>query len=185
MSARSAFSLLVLGLIHLAFIAFFVRTESISMGVKAVTISSMVFLIVGYVYSIPKTSSDLTRSPKIEILLFPFTVAVAGVLTFYVSVDLLFGPVIASAGIGFLASYLPVISKSAFFKSLPAPIYCGTFVGMCSNFLTGNYFFVAYAGLVAGLIYIITRSAMNGIGGKLGTIAFGGVIVVSFIYSLL
>ena len=87
--------------------------------------------------------------------------------------------------IGFIASYLPTLSKSPFLSSLPVPIYCGTFVGMCSSLLAKDYFFVAYAGIVAGLIYVSTRNVLNGIGGKLGTIAFGGVVVVAFIFEQL
>ena len=137
-------------------------------------------LIVGY-FLAPRTQAI---HPKIETLLYPFIVALAGILTYYVSVDLHFGPVIASAGIGFIASYFTIF-KSSFLKTLPAPLYCGTFVGMCGSFHAEDYFFVAYAGLIAGIIYILTRDALNGIGGKLGSIAFGGVVIVSFIFSQL
>ena len=58
-------------------------------------------------------------------------------------------------------------------------------MGMCSSLLAKDYFFVAYAGIVAGLIYVSTRNVLNGIGGKLGTIAFGGVVVVAFIFEQL
>lgn len=181
MSTRQGISLLALGAIHLVFLVVLIADESTGIEIDAIVISSLVFLIVGYARA-PRSSE---AHSKIQTLLFPFAIAIAGILTYYISVGLHFGPVIASAGIGFLASYLPSVSSSTFLKSLPVPIYCGTFVGMCSSFLAEDYFFVAYAGLVAGIIYLIARDALNGVGGKLGTIAFGGVVVASLIFSLL
>lgn len=181
MSSRQGISLLVLGAIHLVFLITLIGEASTNSGVQAILLSSLVFLIVGYTRA-PRSQAIY---PKSETLFFPFVITLAAVLTYYVSDALHVGPVIASAGIGFIASYFNRIFRSDFLKSLPAPIYCGTFVGMCSSFLTEDYFFIAYAGLVAGLIYIITRDALDGIGGKLGSIAFGGVVIVSFIFSLL
>ncbi|MFK7785689.1 MAG: hypothetical protein AB8B56_11265 [Crocinitomicaceae bacterium] len=180
MSIRQRISLLALSVIHFIFLVVLVEGNASNIGVQLVIISSLVFLIVGYVRA-PKSES--THS-KIGTLIHPFAIAFAGVLTFYLSTDLKLGPVIASAGVGFIASYLSLFNSS-FLKSLPVPIYCGTFVGMCSSFLSEDYFFVGYAGLVAGIIYLITRDALNGVGGKLGTIAFGGVVIVSCIFSLL
>lgn len=180
MSARQGISLLVLGAIHLIFLIGLFGTNSNNVGLQSVIISSLVLLVFGYARSL----GDQVQQAKTEVFIYPFAIALAGILTYFVSVGLHFGPVIASAGVGFIASYLTVF-KSPLLKSLPVPIYCGTFVGMCSGFLAEDYFFVAYAGLVAGLIYIFTRDALNGVGGKLGTIAFGGVVVVSFIFSML
>ena len=186
MSTRQGISLLVLGAIHLVFLLTFILEPRTDFGVKAIILSSLVLLIVAYA-RVPRSVAVYSKA---ETLLYPFVIALAGVLTYYVSVDLQSdgyrnGPVIASAGIGFIASYIPTFSKTGFLKSLPVPIYCGTFVGMCSSFHAENYFFLAYAGLVAGVIYLLTRDALKGIGGKLGTIAFGGVVVVSFIFSQL
>lgn len=180
MSARQGISILALGAIHLAFLVVLIDGNANRVAVQSLILSSLVLLIVGYARA-PK--SEATH-PKIETLLYPFVIAAAGVFTFYLSVGLSLGPVIASASVGFIASYLTVF-KSSFLKTLAVPIYCGTFVGMCSSFIAEDYFFVSYAGLVAGIIYLITRDALNGIGGKLGTIAFGGVVIVSFIFSLL
>jgi hypothetical protein len=181
---RQGISLAVLGAIHLVFILWLIFDLKAvildSIWIQIIILSSLVLLIDAYVRA-PRT--EITHS-NIDSIIHPFAVAIAGLLTYYLSVDLKLGPVIASAGVGFVASYLSV-SKSSLVKSLPVPIYCGTFVGMCSSFLAGDYFFVTYAGLVAGLIYLLTRDALNGVGGKLGTIAFGGVVVVSFILSVL
>lgn len=180
MNARQGISLFLIGAVHLIFLLTLFFEPTLNLGIKAVFLSSFVMLIVGYA-RVPRTSAI---HPKNETLFYPFIIALAGVLTFFASVDLHLGPVVASAGIGFIVSYFTLF-KSSFLKTLPVPIYCGTFVGMCSSFLAEDYFFVAYAGLVAGVIYILTRDTLNGIGGKLGTIAFGGVVVVSFIFSQL
>lgn len=186
MSARQGISLLVLGAIHLVFLFHFLLGTSddidwFATGIKLTVLASLFFLVLAYVRA-PRSSAIHS---KIETLLFPFVICMSAVFTFYVSTELELGSVIASTGIGFLASFFPQLFTSDFLKSLPYPIYCGTFVGMCSSFLTENYFFIAYAGLIAGVIYLLTRDALNGIGGKLGTIAFGGVVIVSFIFSLL
>lgn len=115
-------------------------------------------------------------------MLTPFVISAAGLLTYFLSIDLTIGPVIAAAGIGFLASYLPTFFKSPIVATLPAPIYCGTFVGMCGTYLTEDYFFISYAGLSAGLLYLMSRNGFNGIGGKLGSIAFGGIVLVVLIF---
>lgn len=173
-------ALLTISAIHFIFLIVLVNGNSNNVGVQLVIISSLVFLIVGYMHA-PRSKSDHS---KIGTIVHPFALALAGVLTFYLSIHLKWGPVIASAAVGFVTSYLSVF-KSSFLKSLPVPIYCGSFVGMCGSVLTEDYFFVAYAGLISGIIFLITRNYFVGVGGKLGTIAFGGVVIVSFIYSLL
>ena len=180
MNIRHGLPLLVLGVIHLTFLVVVFWGNSNNLGVQLLMISSLVLLIFGYA----NASKLEVKHSKLETVVQPFVVALAGLLTYYLSVDVQLGPVIASAGVGFVASYF-VLFKSPFLKSLPVPIYCGTFVGMSSNWLVADYFFVMYPGLVAGLIYVLTRDAMHGIGGKLGTIAFGGVVVVSLIFWLL
>lgn len=180
MSANQRISLLVLSVIHFIFLFVLITGNLGSIPVRLTLILSLFLLIVGYEYS-PKSAGVRSKTTN---LVDPIAITFASVLTFYLSTDLKFGPVIASAGVGFVASYLSMF-KSPLLKSLPVPIYCGSFVGMCSSLLAKDYFFVGYAGLAAGIIYIITRDALNGVGGKLGTIAFGGVVFVSLILSLL
>lgn len=181
MNAHSVLSMLVLGAIHLVFLTCLFIDEGTSFRIKLVVLSSLIFLVLGYA----RFSNAAGSYSKIETLLVPFVIASVGVCTYYLSIDLALGPVIAAAGIAFVGSYLPVLFKSPYASTLPAPIYCGTFVGMCGTYLTEDYFFIAYAGLSAGILFLLTRDAFNGMGGKMGTIAFGGVWIVSFIYSAL
>ncbi|MGB1205196.1 MAG: hypothetical protein ACPG5B_06090 [Chitinophagales bacterium] len=93
------------------------------------------------------------------------------------------GSVLAAGIVGTLASFLPTISKeSAYLKKLPATIYCGTFVGMSSVAVVPSISFAMAAGILAGVLFMLSKNLFLGIGGKLGTIAFGGVAMVSLIY---
>ncbi len=99
--------------------------------------------------------------------------------TYYISIDLAYGPVIGAAFVGLISSALPLIYKeNKTFSLLPFPIYCGSFVGMSATFILMNIFTVGLAGFVAGLLYVGTQNMLIGIGGRLGTIAFMSVILI-------
>lgn len=94
---------------------------------------------------------------------------------------------VLSAGItGTVASFAPEINReSNYLKKLPAAIYCGVFVGMSSAEIVPSIGFVAAAGTLAGVFLMLSKNLFLGIGGKLGTVAFGGVIIVSLLYGLI
>ena len=76
------------------------------------------------------------------------------------------GPVVSASLVGLIACLIsPSTSVAA---------YCGAFVGMTSDILLFNYYEVALAGLIAGVVFLLTRDTFNGVGGKLGTIALVG-----------
>jgi len=107
------------------------------------------------------------RKAETQTLVFGFlSVLLGGIFAFFLTHDLGLGPVVAASLVGILA-YL-VVPKYG------VPVYCGAFVGMTSNLLLFNYTEVALAGLIAGIVYILTRDVFNGFGGKLGTIALIG-----------
>ncbi|AWV97099.1 hypothetical protein [Arcticibacterium luteifluviistationis] len=97
-----------------------------------------------------------------------------------------FGSVLSAGILGTLASFIPAIKKeSLYFEKLPPAIYCGAFVGMSSVEIAPSINYVIDAGVLAGIFLMLSKSLFLGIGGKLGTIAFGGVALVSLLYSLL
>ncbi|WP_302082213.1 hypothetical protein [Salinibaculum rarum] len=106
-------------------------------------------------------------------------VAVAGPLTFAVSVSLGQGPVVASALVGLFAAL--TVDEQA------APAYCGSFVGMVSAAVLPTLGPVAAASLVAAVVYVLAKRVFNGFGGKLGTTAFVGctavVVPTSYTYA--
>ncbi len=99
--------------------------------------------------------------------LFNFlAVFLGGMITFYFSVDIGLGAVVASGLIGLFTDMI--------FPDLGAPAFCGSFVGMSSDGLFFSYSDVVLASAIAGLVYVLTSKVFNGFGGKLGTIAFIG-----------
>lgn len=93
-------------------------------------------------------------------------VVVGGIVTYYLSINLSLGEVVASALVGIIAHMiLPEYGAAA---------YCGSFVGMSSNMLLFNNYEVALASVVAGVVFVLTTKVFAGVGGKLGTIALIG-----------
>jgi hypothetical protein len=99
------------------------------------------------------------------------------------------GPVIAAGLTGTIASYIPLIlkkNKNIFLlKEIPAAVYCGSFVGMTAPNVAPGLSFIIFAGFIAGVLLIISKNIFNGFGGKLGTVAFGGVALTSYLLYLI
>jgi hypothetical protein len=75
------------------------------------------------------------------------------------------------------ASALIALIAALTLPEYAVPAYCGSFVGMTSIQLLHTHGEVAIAGVVAGLLFVLTESAYPGLGGKLGTIAFAGAVL--------
>ncbi len=119
---------------------------------------------------------------KISVVIW---VPVGAVMCYVLNVYGGLGSVLSAGITGTLASFLPTINKqSARLEKLPAAIYCGAFVGMSSTVVTPSIGFVVAAGILAGIFFMLSKNMFLGIGGKLGTIAFGSVVIVSLIYWL-
>ena len=120
---------------------------------------------------------------------FILLVTLGAVLTFIISLKLKTGPVIAAALIGTIASFIPSFfrsRKNKIINEIPAALYCGAFVGMTSVSIGAAYGFILLAGLAAGILYVLSSNTYVGVGGKLGTVAFGGVdfiFLISLIFS--
>lgn len=96
------------------------------------------------------------------------------------------GPVISAGIVGTMASFIPQINKhSAYLKQLPATFYCGAFIGMTNLSIASSVYFVLAASFFAGVLLLVSKSLFNGLGGKLGTVAFTAVTITSFIFFLL
>lgn len=107
-------------------------------------------------------------------------VLLGALATFALSVETSLNTVFVASALGLLGAFIP---KHKLFKEAPAALYCGTFIGMTSTLVANGYLFIAFAGALGGLVYIIAKPFLNGFGGKLGTIAFGGVAFATlFIY---
>ena len=128
-----------------------------------------------------KAPREEERYLKKDLFLIIFSVSGA-VSTFFINTELKFGPVIAAGFIGTMASFIPSINnKSNLLKEAPSAVYCGVFVGMSSTSVVPNLKFILLAGIIAGSILILSKNIFNGLGGKLGTIAFGSIGITSVI----
>lgn len=111
----------------------------------------------------------------------------AGALTCYFLNNIYhLGPVISAGIVGTLASLIPLLNrKSTYLKQLPATFYCGAFIGMTNITIASSVYFVLAASFFAGVLLLVSKSLFNGLGGKLGTVAFTAVTITSFIFFLL
>ncbi|MCM8570427.1 hypothetical protein NE848_13620 [Gramella jeungdoensis] len=105
-------------------------------------------------------------------------------LTYFLNLEFDLGGVLAAGIVGLTGAMLPYINKqSGLLKEIPVAMYCGSFVGMTTPGIANGYLFILYAGLLTGMLLVLAKNILTGYGGKLGTIAFGGVsIVYSVIY---
>lgn len=170
---------IILFLLHgaLLFPILFEESTPFPIAIAACVFTILLFTFIGNLKS---------QEERMDISSFvPFLVLVGGISTYYLSIEMKLGAIIAASLIGFLASFIPSFIKSPLSKSAPAAIYCGSFVGMCSPMIAPNYTFVALASLFSGGVFLLVKNDLNGIGGKLGTIAFSGVILLTLLIQLL
>lgn len=134
-----------------------------------VTIGTIVAVYFEFKYLLLQEIKDVKAAKKAFEFLAVF---IGGITTFYLSIDLGLGAVVAASVIGILADMVA--------PEYGVPAYCGAFVGMSSNALFFSYSEVALASAIAGIVYVITRDVFSGFGGKLGTIAFIGASLAGF-----
>ena len=148
-------------------------------------ISSLLFLIILglLIYSYIHLLRDKFNS---KATIFEFLALVIGsLLTFYLNNYLEWGAVLASATVGLSGGLLPYIKPSSeSLKSAAIAIYCGTFVGMASTSLFDEIHYIFIASAISGLFYIYTRGLLIGYGGKLGSVAFSGVLATVLLFML-
>jgi hypothetical protein len=113
-------------------------------------------------------------------------IPIGAVSSFYLNHYLSLGPVISASAVGLTGSFLPIFKKeSEYLRQLPAAVYCGAFIGMSSTAVAPNILFVLTASFFTAILIVVSKSLFSGVGGKLGTLAFAGVVITSFIYYLI
>ncbi len=115
-------------------------------------------------------TSPLTRSD----LYGGAAVWIGAVVTYALHLEWGLSAVVASSLVGIVAH--------AMTRRLAVAAFCGSFVGMASVSVFPGYASLALAGLLAGVMYVASKVAFDGFGGKLGTIAFAGSIPVAFMF---
>lgn len=86
-------------------------------------------------------------------------------------------PVVASACVGLFGSGLPALGAIDR-TTLHANIYIGCFAGMCSGSMVTGLHDVVNIGLATGVMALIFRNVFTGFGGKMGSIAFAGNVLL-------
>lgn len=180
MNSNSLLRDFILPGIHLAFLApviwnFQVKSNSFS-SFTLIGLIGIIPILAYYFYK-----SEIKESEKLHLnYLIPIGIYFGAFSTFFLNHQLDLGPVIGAGAVGLLGSFanhLPIKNSS----TLPAIIYCGTFIGMSSELTNHPMVFVAVASLFSSVFYQLTDGKLNGIGGKLGSLAFGGVFIAYFI----
>ncbi|MCM2325865.1 MAG: hypothetical protein NDI94_05350 [Candidatus Woesearchaeota archaeon] len=141
--------------------------------ILALLLSFAIFLIIGLKKTYDMRLNHINYDERHNIIATMSASITGAVLTYALSSYTSLGPVISSSLVG-LSSYI-LCSMNDRMKDHSPAVYCGTFVGMSSTFIILHPVFVTLGGLFSGVLYHMTEDAFDGEGGKLGTIAFGGV----------
>ncbi len=110
---------------------------------------------------------------------------VAGVATYWLSVDLEHGAVMGSSVVGLLGGlFLPaLVPESGALLAVVA--ICASFTGMSSPARIPDHLWMTVAGVFTGLVFVYSMPCLGGAGGKLGTLAFGSGMATFALRSVL
>lgn len=84
---------------------------------------------------------------------------------------------------GFAGTLIP-LPKRTDKEGVRAAIYSGAFAGMCSSNVIGTPIQVPLVSLVGAVFYLALTPFFQGIGGKLGAIAFAGTATLLMLHAL-
>lgn len=104
--------------------------------------------------------------------------AAGACVTHIISEKLKTGVVVASGIVGLVAGIILPLIHEANGASYAALVFCASFAGMASKKVLNKSWLFLIAGAVCGLIFFFSSPYYNGLGGKLGTIAFISVLVI-------
>lgn len=109
---------------------------------------------------------------QIELLLLQFGFFLAGCLgCFYLQARWQVTPVVSAALVGLIGTFIPE-SKRIAQTHTHATIYSGAFVAMGSRGVDAGVWQIVAVSVVGSSLYFFLRPYFNGMGGRLGLIAF-------------
>lgn len=118
----------------------------------------------------------------LESLVSALAVPLGTLTCFMLQTQFAFGPVLAASTVGLAGSFIPGLFPDRHqWKAIPAAVYCGAFVGMSSDKVLISWPMFLAAGCLAGLLFWISRNLFQGVGGKLGTLAFAAVVLLVYL----
>jgi hypothetical protein len=110
---------------------------------------------------------------------------VAAVVTYWLSVNMKHGAVMASGIVGVVAGLVLPAMNTDIGGTLAVMAICASFAGMSSSARFPTIWPMLAAGFVTGLVFVYGAPFLGGAGGKLGTTAFGSVMAVRAFMSLI
>ena len=169
----SSFLILFYGLI------FYEITTSLS---KNLFLVGLILLLLGFISQKSNRKAGKYKFLKKTGILI--VTPLAAIITFILSTQFGFGPVIASSSVALI--YSSIASKiGRSLDNLSKSIYCGSFVGMGSSFVFTSTWMIGLAGILAGVMIVISHYVYRGIGGMLGTKAFISSTIIKAILIVL
>lgn len=175
-------SIAILALLQILFIGALVYDNSYNL---TTIIFLIIFCVLGLI-GILSLSGTRSNNSFSDLLLILFVV-LGGISAYFLNVEFNTGAVIASALVGTIGSFIPLFKKiyaHQLLEELPKAIYCGSFIGMTAPIIAQGYSFILGASILGGMLYVLSKNTFLGVGGKLGTVAFGGVVITFFILFL-
>jgi hypothetical protein len=168
-------------IIQVTFISEIFRENTHSLGIVALMTVLSVLVLSTYL-----RGKIHHKDHAYEHILVALWIPAGALITFYLNHFLNFGPVLSAAIVGTAASFIPNFRKqSHYLQQIPAAMYCGAFIGMSSAGVAPNFLFITTASIFTALLLIISKNLFAGVGGKLGTLAFAGVVITSFLFFLI
>lgn len=165
---------------YIAIIVFFMLTMLIEHSfykhalVTLFTLSVSVIVILKMLQFSKSAKADFDAHAPLNRAIDFYSVVFGGLCTYWLVKYVSLSPVVASSVVGVLG----VI----FYKKTAVATFCGSFVGMSSPELFTTID-LALAATVAGVLFVEGKPFFSGVGGKLGTTAFFGNVVVVLIKS--
>ena len=162
--------IIILFIAHSIFLLFIIFEEKNAWYISLAHAGFILSILLAYLY--------LFRSKeKISKFSWSLSLGVWGgaLLTGFLNIELELGGVIASAVVGLLGVLTKKLFKNASPLLAPA-IYCGSFIGMTKAVIEPYYLVIGLAGIVSGLFFSFSQFWLQGFGGKLGSIAFIGML---------
>lgn len=153
--------------------------------------SNFLTLILVFIIGITVSAAYYFSDKKVSYLdvsdfLLSLLLIIGAVVCYILNVKLDLGSVVSTGFVGLMASFVPkILSKNSNYNQSPTYIYCGAFIGMCSYEIAGSISFIIISASLSAIIYCMSKNVLVGYGGKLGTIAFGGVYLASLIFNIL
>ncbi|MDO6438936.1 hypothetical protein Q4534_16055 [Cyclobacterium sp. 1_MG-2023] len=166
--------------LQISFLAFMVKEkyESETFFAVALLLIISITMLLGYRYL--DLHHEEYAYENISVVLW---VPVGAVICYLLNITAGLGSVLSAGITGTLASFLPLFNKkSEYLSKVPTAIYCGAFIGMSSLKITPSIGYVMAAGMIGSGTMLLSKNLFLGIGGKLGTVAFVGVVIVYLIY---